>query len=207
MLIAYGFDCLRTYCFKSGSHVASCNIQGFITSCKLYKSIVMCGTSHGQIYYMTAPFLEIKKKFYVEKCAIKFVASSKDFKKLVYSTENKSVFIDFSVKRVVFRLKDQIKVGLFNNNSNYFASITKNQKLLILKNYSIYLSINLTSTIIMKICPVLNEFKFAFVDYKGKFFIIDINKKTLEEKGKKLRELGNGFKFSKNTIIKSCLHF
>ena len=206
--IALGLESLEILCLKSGLNVSWINLPGRITQLRFFKSIILCATSLGRIYYLTAPYLELKQQFFATKNNILFLNCSRDFKKLVYSTENKSTFIDFGTRKVVLNSDFRIDAGEFIEKNNNFVFIKELNEVYIFKNYLILEKIvESPLQIYCQLYPFIDKWKLILRNGEGDFILIDINKKIIQSKGKKLRHLGKGSKFKKRDILNSCLSY
>ena len=88
-LIAFGLKTLNLYCLKDEIEIGSVILKGYISSLAFVKSIIVCGTHMGQLFFVESQSLIIKKQFALSSSQIYYCLGSKDFNQFVYSLKNK----------------------------------------------------------------------------------------------------------------------
>ena len=171
----------------------------------MIKSILLCGTTKGYIYYLIAPYLVIKNQLYVEKKFISFVCSSKNFDKLAYSTEDGLKIIDFKSNRVIYNHKQRIWVGIFLDKVNCFVFSDTSSNIYILQGYINLLKI--CSGRIYQIYLTSDLLKLIFRNPKSSFHLCDLNNCTVGSYIKRLRLIDKDLRFTKRSLIISCIRY
>ena len=205
-LVVYGFK--QIYLYKIKKKVDT--INRFLGICVLSLIFVgyyiLCATTEGKVFYLDSRGLTIKRCLHLNKDMIRYVNSTKDLKILVYSSIYKSFLLDFKRKRIILVFKLPIIAGVFLEQKKNFAFITVGCVLYILKDYASLikiLDVSFGGQIFKSSCS-----NYLVIRYKRRKFQL-INPETKEtEEGSKLRFLLQGkLKYSKNSIIVSCLNY
>ena len=205
-LIAYGHNQVHLYDLRSQTEVCSRLLGSHVMCLAFVQSYILCGTREKKLFYLHCSDLAIKKCFYLKKGPILYVSSSKDLNILVYTAEGKSFFLDFKRKSIYFSFDMKISLGLFMEQQKQFILCNREQEIFVIKDY-------------MRCEKILAPFygyqilkssglNYCVLKKPNKYFIL-VNLETKEKENRlKLRRLKKGtLKYSKKTIIVSCLEY
>ena len=179
---------MSLYCLENEIEIGSVNVGGLVTCLNFVKSIIVCGTTKGQLVLVDSQSLEIKKKYLLSDAQILFCLTSADYRLFAYSSKNKSRIIDLEKGEIFCQFDKNIMKAQFCENRNLFVLIDHTLRLNILKDYSWLIKID-ENIFFPRIYLCSSEMKVVVRGRDNAYFIFDINHGQCEAEANKLREL------------------
>ena len=210
-LIAYGNELLNVYSLKSKSDICMRTFHIPMVYITFVKSFILCGNLNGQIIFLNPFDLKILKQYFIDVDQIFFATSTKDFKKLAYSTQFKSNILDFETNKVLLNVEFQINTGKFFEKMKTFVFIDSDCTIHILKDYVKLIKIphNFRDGC-FHLYKVHKRNKAIIKLIQSDFILVNLDRPysfEMVENKFRIRDFDKSFRFYKQDIIFSCLYY